>query len=274
LSSVGNLRTSLETVLYTAEEKAEAAPVIEAILASATRAEAPVAPAFPLALAGLAVGPDPRGGIVEDRSLVHLGLDFALTFPAGWTIVNAADFAQAVAPDDEARIVFQLVSEGEDPVVPARAFAQGSGARFGLLPRPREIGGKRAARARGSGEDAALDVSWLVLGGQVYQLSGVCPADQYERLQVDFIDVALSLGRAGPVDSKRFEPVLLHVEVSEEGEMLAALVERSGGSTWDVERIARLAGLDPSQTLAGGRLVRIPRRVPEAEVDRPLEAQP
>ncbi len=262
LSSVGNLQSSLEALPYGAEARAAAAPVIEEML----RAGKPASPerkgAFPGVLAGLAVGADPRAGIVEDGRLLHLDLDLSITFPKGWTIGNAADFVEAVAPERDARIVFQWVAEGDDPVVPARAFAQGGGARFGLLPRAREIAGKRAARARGSSGDAELDVTWLVKDGQIYQLSGVCPPEDYDGLQVDFIDVALSLGSPGTLDPARFEPVLLHVEAARAGETLEALVARSGGSSWDLARIAALAGLAPGAHLVAGVEVRVPRRAP------------
>jgi predicted Zn-dependent protease len=279
LSSVGNLRASLEAVPYGPEARAAAVPVVEAMLAAATAAAADSPEAFPALLAGLAVGPDPRGGIIEGgRRLVHADLDLAITFPEGWPVRNAADFVQAVAPDAEARIVFQLVAEGEDPVVPARTFAQGGGARFGLLPRPREIGGRRAARARGSSGDAALDVTWLVKDGQIYQLSGVCPPKEYDRLQVDFIDVALSLGSPGALEATRFEPVILHVEVAREGESVEALVARSGGTSWELSRVAELAGVTTDEPLRAGVRVRVPRRAPlpasETPDGRAPEAQP
>jgi predicted Zn-dependent protease len=278
LSSVGNLRASLEAVPYGAEARAAAGPAVEAMLAAAKPAAAERPAAFPTPLAGLAVGPDPRGGIIEaERRLLHADLDLAISFPEGWPIQNAADFVQAVAPGAEARIVFQLVAEGDDPVVPARAFAQGGGARFGLLPRPREIGGRRAARARGSSGDAALDVTWLAKDGRIYQLSGVCPPDQYDRLQVDFIDVALSLGSPGALEPSRFEPVILHVEVAQQGETLEALVARSGGTAWELTRVADLAGVATDEPLRDGIRVRVPRRAPlppsEAPDDRAPEAQ-
>ena len=216
LGSVATLEDALLAVPYAPEAVAAAAPRVEALLSAA----APVAlegEGFPRALAGLAVGHDPRQGIVEGRRLLHHGLDLSVAFPEGWRIVNAADAVVAFDDAGDARVVLQLVAEDDDPVAPARAFAQGGAARFGLLPRGREIGGRSAARAWGSTGDASLDVTWIVHEGDVYQISGVCGPDDYEALQVAFIDVALSLRALDDRDPSRFEPTLLHVEPAPSG---------------------------------------------------------
>ena len=129
------------------------------------------------------------------------------------------------------------------------------------------LAGHSGARAYGHDGEAALDVSWLVRGGRVYQISGICPLKEYERFQTAFIDVPLSLRGLTPVERDGFNEEVLHVVRAREGESLAELIERAGG-TWDEETTAIANALSTGAVLPEGRRVKLPvtrpYRVPAA----------
>jgi predicted Zn-dependent protease len=220
--------------------------------------------AFLARLDGLLVGANPAEGVFREERFLHPDMGLFLAFPRHWKTQNARDFVAAWTAEGDARIVLQLAGEGDDALGVARAFAQREGAAFGLLPKAVQLGANQGARAYGRYGDATLDVSWVAFGGMVYQLTGICGNDDYERFQTSFIDVALSLRTLRADERGSVEVDRLRIVEARRGERLDALVERVGGR-WDAKQTAVANGLEVSRPLSGGTRV----KVPIAEAYRP-----
>ena len=231
---------------------------------AAPRARPPDAAAFLARLEGLVVGPDPVQGLIEGRVLLHPDLGIRVAFPDGWTVQNGGDFVQATPPRGRARAVLGIASGEGDVMRAARAVAQGGAARFGLLPQETKIGGHRAARAVGHHDGAVLDVTWLVHGAQIYQISGLSHGSDYEGLQTAFIDVALGFRAISAEERAGIgRDVLQNVE-GRAGETLPELVVRTG-SRWSAAEVAVANAIPPESPLEAGMLLKVPLRRPYPE---------
>lgn len=77
-------------------------------------------------LDGLAYGPDPRNGVLEENAYVQLRDGFQMTFPAGWKIEREGQtLAAANAAEDSLIMLLPQVAETQEDA--ARAFAEEQG---------------------------------------------------------------------------------------------------------------------------------------------------
>lgn len=65
-------------------------------------------------LDGLLIGPDPAKGVVKGRQLLQPALDFSVTFPQDWQVINTPQAAIAVAPKKDALLLISIA--GKDVV--------------------------------------------------------------------------------------------------------------------------------------------------------------
>jgi predicted Zn-dependent protease len=212
-------------------------------------------------LDGLLVGGNPAEGVFEENVFLHPDLDLRIVFPRDWKTTNARAFVAAQAPDAAAQSVFTLAGRGDDPLAVARAFAQREGAAFGLMPVQTQLGRFRAARAYGRSGGTTVDVSWIAIRGNVYQITGACKNGDYDTYQTPFIDVALSLRPLTPEERAGIRESRLRIIPARSGESLRELVERMGG-TWGVDETAVANALEADEPLRAGQLLKVP--VPQA----------
>jgi predicted Zn-dependent protease len=76
-------------------------------------------------LEGLVFGEDPRQGFVEGQTFYHPQLAFQFPVPAGWKVNNTASQVQLFPPEQDAAILFSMVSSAS-PAAAAEAFRQES----------------------------------------------------------------------------------------------------------------------------------------------------
>jgi predicted Zn-dependent protease len=212
-------------------------------------------------LDGLLVGPSPAQGVFVDEAFFHPELGFAWRVPAGWEHDNQPEAVIAVDPASEGRValLLQLAGEGDDPV--AAAVAEGLGPEHQRALHPLEIGGRPAAQLELTrGGDAAL-LTWLVLGGRVYRVVGICPVAELGVRHALFVDATRELRELTPADRRRIEAARLRVLAPQPGESLEALAERAR-SPWTPAQIAVANDLDAAGAVPAGTRVKVP--VPEA----------
>jgi predicted Zn-dependent protease len=193
-------------------------------------------------LDGLLVGGNPAEGVFEENVFLHPDLDLRIVFPRDWKTTNA---------------LFTLAGRGDDPLAVARAFAQREGAAFGLMPVQTRLGRYRAARAYGRSGGTTVDVSWIEVQGNVYQITGACRNGDYDTYQTPFIDVALSLRPLTREERAGIRESRLRIVGARSGESLRELVERTGGS-WGVDETAVANGLEADEPLRAGQLLKVP----------------
>jgi predicted Zn-dependent protease len=219
--------------------------------ASASHAE------FLARLDGLLIGDDPSQGVFRERAFLHPDLGFWVEFPRGWTLMNGRDYLGAQSPEQSARVILQIVAQEDDPLTPARAFAQREGAAFGLLPQGTRLGRQSGARAVGHGGGASVDVSWIALGGYVYQITGVCRTGDYDAYQTPFIDVALSLRALSAQERESITEERLRIVEARDGETLCELVDRTR-ARWSGEQTAVANALEGEASLREGQRIKVP----------------
>lgn len=247
----------LRTHPLTEERVEQGTEYAETLEAAAPNRIAEDRAAFLARLEGMLVGPNPAEGLFEENVFLQPDLDLWLRFPMEWQTDNGREFVAARSPDGTAGIVLQIAAPEGDPLDVGRAFAQGEGAPFGLLPKAMKLGHLDAARAYGHSRGATIDVTWIAYGGYVYQLTGICSSRDYQAYQTPFIDVGLSLRPLTPAERDGIQEQRLRVVAARAGESLAALVERSAGD-WTVEETAVANALAADAVLEAGQLVKVP----------------
>ncbi len=75
-------------------------------------------------LENMTFGPDPREGFVVGNTFYHPGMEFQLTFPEGWKIVNQRQAVGAISPQQDAIVVLTMASEGTPDEAHRAFFAQ------------------------------------------------------------------------------------------------------------------------------------------------------
>jgi len=216
-------------------------------------------------LDGLVVGPDPAAGVLREQQLLHPALDFSITFPPQWKIVNEAARVGASEPSGAAGIALQVLGAGDDPLAAAVRFGEETQLAFTAPPRAERIDGLRAARAttevRQSGRRVAVDLTWIAHAGRVFLMSGVCGPTDWSRFAGAFATTARSFRRPTAAERAAIRVVRLRVVTARASESLSALVRRTG-TAWTPETVAVANALDPAAPLAAGARLKIARAEP------------
>src|SRR5262249_19076431 len=152
---------------------------------------APIAPgaAYLRRLEGLPVGPRAAAGVFQGATFLHPDLDFHVKFPAGWKTVNDRTAVGAMAGDQGSAVVPEVVGEGTDPEIGARALEKQTGVTLARVERG-SIGGLTTAHAtadaRTSDGRVALDFTWIAHGGRIFRMTGVTSPGAAERMRATF----------------------------------------------------------------------------------------
>jgi predicted Zn-dependent protease len=124
---------------------------------------------------GIVYGENPREGYFKQNRFVHPDLVLDLTFPAGWTMVNQRTLVAAIAPEEAAALMMELVTDAAAPDVELREFLRQEGMNAGPV---RQDGSGQVERARAN-FDATTEqgvisgeVAFVRYGGNVYRLLG------------------------------------------------------------------------------------------------------
>ena len=205
-------------------------------------------------LDGLVLGEDPGRGLLVAERFVHPELGFSLQFPPGWSVVNTPAAVGSQDPGGNAAVVLQVaasaktldqaiaeVQKGDDKIVFDRTT----------------INGNPAGRTRLEQSGRSIDVTWIELGGHVYQIAGVAPVRQRAAWQSSFQKTAESFRAATPAEIGKIRARRLRIATATSGESLPELLERVG-SAWE-EPVAKVANDLKDSDIEPGRLVKFGR---------------
>ena len=213
--------------------------------------------AFLARLDGLVVGQNPANGVFVDRRFLHPELGFVWDVPAGWRSGNTPEAALASEPDGRAVLLLQVVGEGRDPVVGARA--DGLPEELVRQLERLQIDGLSAARVIAKSGRARLDLTWIAHDDHVYRIAGVSREGEFERFQQAFVQSARSFRPMDDADRRRVAVVRLRSAPARGGESLTAFVRRAGG-VWNAEQTAIANGIEVDSPLEPGWPVKVPVR--------------
>ena len=231
----------------------------------ATKQRAPQlqpAPASPVArnradflgrIEGIVVGDDPAEGVFRENLFLHPEYGLALRFPIGWETVNSREAVGAQAPSNDAVLVLRFAA-AESSVDDVVRKVQAEDARIEI--ERLTINGHPAARTRGAHRGSAFEVTWLSLGNDVYQLSGMGPEESASRYARIFHAALESFRRLTPAERRSIRESRLRVHRSRAGETPAAIAKR-WGSSWEGPQVAVVNAVEKDARFGQGQLVKL-----------------
>jgi predicted Zn-dependent protease len=192
-------------------------------------------------LEGLVVGNNAANGLFVGRLFLHPDFDVALEMPEGWKTVNTAEAAGAVAPDEDAAVLLQVVGTGDDPV----AGAQTDGLSEEQMKGIKRIQNSQLPAAGLTGrarDDTRLALTWLAHKKRIFRVTGVCEAAQWDRYQEALARTAASGRPLRAEDQPRITESRLRIRPARAGDTITQVVAR-GGSTWSAAQAAVANGV-------------------------------
>ncbi|MDH4328057.1 MAG: M48 family metalloprotease [Nitrospira sp.] len=214
--------------------------------------------AFVRRLDGLVVGPRAANGVVQGATFKHPDLNFFVEFPDDWKIQNSPRKIIAAADAGEAAVVLGAVAEGNDPLDGAKLLEKNS-ERTDIVSGTSltNIGGLPAARTQLSAEGKAmLDVTWIAYGGLIYQIVGMTSIKQFDAMKPVFHGVANSFRPLTQSERAGITETRIRLVTGRDGETIGALKQRAG-SAWSQEEIAVVNGLNVSDKIREGQLLKV-----------------
>ena len=219
-------------------------------------------------LDGLVVDEDPADGIFRGMRFLHPDLDFGMSFPEGWTLVNTPAEVGAMSPKRDARIALQLDSEGNDPKAAADAFLAAR-AKEGPLEvtdaRALSIGALPAYQVRGraSTPEGLLvgQITWIAHGGRIYRVSLAAPTIAAAGYEGRVQSATRSFRPLSGDERAAIEVSRLRIVRAGAGETLEALSERVANA-WSLEETNVANGFVGSLRLTEGQPVKVANREP------------
>lgn len=214
-------------------------------------------------LEGLVVGPNAAHGVFAGRLFLHPDLDLALEIPAGWKPANNPEAAGAVAPDEAAVVLLQVVGSGDDPVAGARA----DGLSDAQLQRVRrlEISRLPAATIAATTRDGTrVALTWIAHRKRIFRVVGVCDDAGWDRYRPVFEQTAASFRPLRPEERARIVESRLRIRPARARETVAQVIAR-GGSSWSPAQAAVANGVPADRPLERDW----PLKVPVSEPYRP-----
>jgi predicted Zn-dependent protease len=203
--------------------------------------------AFVGRLEGLVIGPNAAHGVFAGPLLLHPDFDLALEMPARWKTASRPEAAGAVAPDDTAVILLQLVAQGDDPVAGARADGL-SDAQLARLQR-REIAQQPAAGLTASTRDGThVALTWIAHRRRIFRVTGVCGSSEWARHRDAFERTAASFRPLRHEDQARITESRLRIRSARAGDSIAQILAR-GGATWTPAQAAVANGVGTDRPL-------------------------
>ena len=212
--------------------------------------------AFLARLDGLVVGQSAANGIVQGSIYRHPDLNFVIEFPASWNVDNTPVQLASAPKDGDKAVVLRAVAKGNDPLEGVRALEKASKASLMSKTQTVTINGLPAAKTQVGDSRVTVDLTWIAYGGMVYQIAGLAETKNFDAVRPTFQSVVqsfrpLSSDERNSIREKRLRLVKAHA-----GETVEALTTRSG-SAWKASQVAVANGLQGTEVLQEGQVIKI-----------------
>lgn len=201
--------------------------------------------AFLQRLDGLVFGDSAASGIRRGRHFYHGELDFTLTYPQGWQLVNRADVLIGHTPDEQAFIAMTL-EPADKALAPAEYLRQRVGNQRLVAGEELRLGTLRGYTAILQGQ-AARRVAVIYRGDSAYLfVAAVKGRASLESEDERFLDVIRSYRPLKATERKLAEPVRLHLVRAKAGQSMASLARHSPLPSDGEAQLRLLNGLYPA----------------------------
>ncbi|QNH06202.1 M48 family metalloprotease [Pseudomonas sp. B11D7D] len=196
-------------------------------------------------LDGLVFGDSAASGIRRGRNFYHGELDFALTYPQGWQLVNRPDVLIGHTADEQAFIAMTLEA-ADKRLSPAEFLRKRVGSQRLVAGEELRVGALQGYTAVLQGQ-AARRVAVIYRGDNAYLfVAAVKGRASLETEDQHFLDVIRSYRPLKAAERKLAEPVRLHLVRAKSGQSLSALAKDSPLPADGEAQLRLLNGLYPS----------------------------
>lgn len=196
-------------------------------------------------LDGLVFGDSAASGIRRGRNFYHGELDFALTYPQGWQLVNRPDVLIGHTADEQAFIAMTLEA-ADKRLSPAEFLRKRAGSQRLVAGEELRVGTLQGYTAVLQGQSARR-VAVIYLGDNAYLfVAAVKGRASLEAEDQHFLDVIRSYRPLKAAERKLAEPVRLHLVRAKAGQSLSALAKDSPLPADGEAQLRLLNGLYPS----------------------------
>ncbi|PIA73597.1 peptidase M48 Ste24p [Ectopseudomonas toyotomiensis] len=196
-------------------------------------------------LDGLVFGDSAASGIRRGRNFYHGELDFTLTYPQGWQLVNRPDVLIGHTPDEQAFIAMTLEA-ADKRLSPAEFLRQRVGNQRLMAGEELRLGALQGYTAVLQGQSARR-VAVIYRGDNAYLfVAAVKGRASLETEDQRFLEVIRSYRPLKPAERKLAEPVRLHLVRAKAGQSISALAKNSPLPADGEAQLRLLNGLYPS----------------------------
>jgi predicted Zn-dependent protease len=209
---------------------------------------------------GIVYGDDPRQGYFKGARFVHPELAIDLTFPTGWATVNQRSLVAAVAPQEAAVLIMEIVPEGGTPDAELSEFLRQEGITAG---RARQDGSGQVERVRADfdaqTEQGVLsgEIAYIRYGGNVYRILGYAGQASWRAHASPIASAISSFKPLTDAAILRVQPWTLDIVTLPSATSLRTHLGANPGPV-PIEELARLNRVDPGEVLpAGTRIKRV-----------------
>lgn len=195
-------------------------------------------------LDGLVFGDSAASGIRRGRNFYHGELDFTLSYPQGWQLVNRPDVLIGHTPDEQAFIAMTLEA-ADKQLSPAEFLRRRVGNQRLVAGEELRLGALQGYTAVLQGQSARR-VAVIYRGDNAYLfVAAVKGRASLETEDQRFLEVIRSYRPLKPAERKLAEPVRLHLVRARAGQSLAALAKDSPLPADGEAQLRLLNGLYP-----------------------------
>jgi predicted Zn-dependent protease len=231
----------------------------------------PISPsqdAFLARLDGLVVGQRAANGIIQGSTYRHPDLNFFIQFPASWNVENTPVQLAAAPKDGGKAAVLRAVAEGNDPLDGVRALEKASKSSLLEKTQTTTINGLPAAKTQVGDAKLTVDLTWIAYGGMIYQIAGIAETRTFDSVRPVLRSVVESFRPLSADERNSIREKRIRLVKAQEGETVKELRARSR-SAWKSSQVAVANGLEESDRLREGQLIKITIEEPYAGKQRP-----
>lgn len=205
---------------------------------------------------GVVYGLDPRQGFFLENRFLHPGLEFEITFPAGWQTANFAQAVMARSPAEDAILELTLTSGGH------QAAAQAFFGQRGIRSRGVSSGRVNGHPATSGEFEARLEsgvlegiASFIDYGGRTYRILGYTVGGRLGTYHAAFSRAAGSFDRLTDRSALDQQPMRIDVLLVQRATSIRDMVA-SRRPPLSVDELAILNGLDTGETIPAGTQIK------------------
>ncbi len=209
-------------------------------------------------LDGLTYGEDPRQGFTRDSTYYHPDMDFQISFPKRWRVLNQRSAVLAVSPQKDA--AFQItLAENVDPRQALRTFFSRSN-----LVGMSASHGNRNGIPFASGQFRSQTRQGIIYGlatffnynQKLYQVVGYTDQRNWGTYQPRITDTAASFKRLQNRQFREVEPLRVKIIQTSTSRSLKD-IHAGYNMAIPLEELARLNQVDESEIIEAGTMVKI-----------------